>query len=136
MSLYSTDLHSLGQYLQEGCQSIFETFLVYENYSSLSLSGPEKRLRIPSSHKSRALVGDKVVTTSLTSTKIMTAARKAHDANDVGSCQITLPRLNELSLGYLLAFFQTACTLSARLLEVNPFNQPGVEVYKRELQQH
>lgn len=135
-SLFSTDLHSLGQYLQQGFPSIFETFLVYENYSLLNHSGPETRLRIPSNLESRALLGDKSGHYFFDlNQKIMAAARKAHSENKTPSCLITLPRMNERNLGYLLAFMQTACFLSARLLEVNPFDQPGVEVYKKELQQ-
>ena len=135
-SLYSTDLHSLGQYLQEGCPSIFETFLLYEDHSPLGLEEAETRLRIPSNLKARALLGDKCGHYFFDlNQKIMTAAQKAHEKNDIPYCKITLPKLTEMNLGYLLSFFQTACALSAMLLEVNPFDQPGVEIYKRELQQ-
>ncbi len=110
--------------------------MLYEDHSPLGLEEAETRLRIPSNLKARALLGDKCGHYFFDlNQKIMTAAQKAHEKNDIPYCKITLPKLTEMNLGYLLSFFQTACALSAMLLEVNPFDQPGVEIYKRELQQ-
>lgn len=134
-SQYSTDLHSLGQYLQEGYPSIFETFLLQEE-SQTKMNGVEKRLRIPVNERSRSLLGNKCGHyLSDLNTKIMLAAEEAHSSRGVPCCKIKVQRMTEHSLGYLLAFFQTSCVLSSNLLEINPYNQPGVEVYKKELRE-
>lgn len=132
-SLFSRDLHSIGQYLQEGFPSVFETFLIVENGGLSSESSLQKRIRIPTNDKARKLLGQASghYLTNLNE-QIMTASYKAHTSRGVPCCKIVLNQLTELSFGSLLAFFQTSCVLSAKLLEVNPYNQPGVESYKKE----
>jgi glucose-6-phosphate isomerase len=132
--LYSTDLHSLGQYVQEGPRIVAETFLVFEDLDSSAGDVIEKRIRIPT-NSSLLPVVDKCSGYYLDdlNKKVIDAAHKAHLEGGVPCFRLSVPRLNSYYLGSLIAFFQTACALSATLLQVDPFNQPGVEAYKENL---
>ena len=134
-SLFSRDLHSIGQYIQEGSKSIFETFLLTKTIQSETNTSNESRIRIPADERSRQLLG-KASGHYLNdlNEKIMKASRKAHSKRGVPNCTLEVGVLNESRLGFLIAFFQTTCVLGSFLLEVNPYNQPGVEAYKKELQ--
>ena len=130
--IYSTDLHSLGQYLQDGRRNIFETFLHFS---------PEKSpLTVPK--LDNALDGlDYLEEKPLTeiSDKALEATIKAHDSGGISTFEITVFDdeaefgISERSLGFLIFFFEVACALSATLLGVDPFDQPGVEKYKKEM---
>ncbi len=129
--MYTTDLHSLGQYLQEGPACMIETFLSVGPSKKLL----EKRLRIPAdetgaSESMQSLFHRYVSDVDDAAWK---ASQLAHAQRGVPCIELNLAHLDLYHLGYLLAFFQSACAISSLLLEVNPFNQEGVEVYKKEL---
>ncbi len=129
--MYSTDLHSLGQYLQEGPACMIETFLKVGPSRDLV----ERRVRVPAddsgaSESLRFLFKRYLAEVDQAA---WLASQKAHSQRGVPCLELVLPHLDEYHLGYLIAFFQTACAVSALMLDVNPFNQPGVEVYKKEL---
>lgn len=128
---YSTDLHSLGQYLQEGPACMIESFLDVGPVRSIT----ETRVKIPvddrGDNKSMQFLFNRYV--SEIDEAVWKASQKAHSERGVPCIELKLSQLDEYHLGYLLAFFQVACGIGALLLEVNPFNQPGVEIYKKEL---
>jgi glucose-6-phosphate isomerase len=118
---YTTDLHSLGQMIQAGERSLFETILDVSSILSLP---------IPSGEDDDGL-------TYLTGRDMhdvnraaLTATMQAHSEGGVPSLRIEVPRLDEYNLGALIYFFEFACAISAYQLNVNPFDQPGVEAYK------
>lgn len=125
------DLHSIGQYLQDGKRHLFETFLTIENISpSTSI---ERRLKIPPATIDDGLPfvdGKYIHELNLNAVK---GTRLAHADGGVPNIDLSLTHLDEYSLGYLFAFFQVSCAVSGALLGVNPFDQPGVETYKRNL---
>ena len=134
---YSTDLHSLGQYLQEGFPSILESFLIVDHDDSSTVGGPlgvERRIGVPVlgrdddgvGYLEGRYIGD-------INRSAMQAARLAHSDRGLPTLAIHLPRLDAFSLGYLMAMFQVTCAVSGQLLEVNPYDQPGVEAYKENL---
>ncbi len=130
--IYSTDLHSLGQYMQDGRRNIFETFLKFS---------PEKDpLKVPDlkdDSDGLAYLEGKPLTEI--SDKALEATLKAHDAGGISTFMIEVNDteaefgISELTLGFLIFFFETACALSALLHGVDPFDQPGVEKYKKEM---
>lgn len=103
-AIYTTDLHSLGQYMQQGRRNIFETIIEFSDNSGANLAAEQ-------------------------------ATVYAHRLGGIEVLEIKVPALNELSLGFLVQFFETACALSAKLIGVNPFDQPGVEVYKQKMKE-
>lgn len=122
---YTTDLHSLGQYLQDGRRNIFETILKVTNpgeidYRIPQLSGSDadglQYLENRSLNEINQIVADAVIA--------------AHLSGGIPVLEITAPDLSERSLGALVYFFECACAISAKLCGVNPFDQPGVEAYK------
>ena len=122
----TTDLHSMGQWIQDGERTIFETVI--------SIEEPEKKLLFPNDEENldglNFLAGkrvDEVNKMAELGTKL------AHVDGGVPNIRITMPRLNELYLGQLIYFFEIACGISGNLLGVNPFNQPGVEAYKKNM---
>ncbi|HRY32649.1 MAG TPA: glucose-6-phosphate isomerase [Bacteroidales bacterium] len=120
---FTTDLHSMGQYLQDGLRILFETVLsVAETPARVSLEEEPSNL-----DGLNFLAG-----TSLTRINHMaeTGTLLAHVDGGVPVMRITIPELNAFHIGELLYFFEFACALSAYILEVNPFDQPGVEAYK------
>lgn len=128
----TTDLHSLGQYVQDGHRDILETFLVFENRRPAVPK--DQRLSLPvlpqNIDELRYLEGrcvDEINDAALLATQM------AHSEGGVPCIEIRCPRLDELHLGKLVAFFETACAISALIMGVNPFDQPGVESYKRNL---
>ena len=120
---FTTDLHSLGQYIQEGKRCMFETVLYIEkeeedikiNFEDDSLDGLN-------------YLADKNL--SYINKKAMQGTIKAHVKGGVPNIVIKMEKLDEDSIGHLIYFFEKACAMSALLLGVNPFNQPGVEKYK------
>lgn len=123
---FTTDLHSMGQYIQEGQRILFETVL--------SVGSPSRGLTIPFDPEN--LDGMNFIAgKSLHEVNLMAAlgTALAHIDGDVPNFSINIPRIDEYSIGELLYFFEFACGLSGYLLGVNPFNQPGVEAYKKNM---
>jgi glucose-6-phosphate isomerase len=125
--LYTTDLHSMGQYLQDGRRIILETFLHVQQ------DVPEITIPVTDANQDglNALVGDK--TMDFVNTKALEGTMAAHHAGGTPNQIVSLSSLNEEQIGAVLYFFMKACAISGLLLGVNPFNQPGVEDYKREM---
>lgn len=123
---FTTDLHSMGQYIQEGRRMIAETFLIVD--------GGEASLPIPQADDDSDglgyLAGKEV---SYVNSKAYEATAKAHRDGGVPNMTIHLEKLDAFSLGALIYFFEIACAVSGLMLGVNPFNQPGVEAYKKEM---
>ena len=120
----TTDLHSLGQYIQEGQRLMFETVLDIENpYRDYKLPVQENKELDFLSSKSLNEVNHMA----------MRGTIKAHVEGNVPNLYIKIDRLDEFNLGWLIYFFEKACGISGYLLGVNPFNQPGVEAYKKEM---
>ncbi|MEN6372944.1 MAG: glucose-6-phosphate isomerase [Armatimonadota bacterium] len=120
---FTTDLHSMGQWIQEGRRSIFETFI--------DIEGGEPDLIIPNELNDadglNYLAGKQVHEVNQEAYR---ATALAHREGGVPNSSIVLPKLDEETLGAMLYFFEKACAISGYLLRVNPFNQPGVEAYK------
>ena len=123
---FTTDLHSIGQYIQEGSKNLFETIInIDESVSEMFINQDEDNL-----DQLNYLVGKKL---SYINKKAMEGTIEAHVEGGVPNILINIDRLNEHSIGHLIYFFELACAMSAKLLGVNPFNQPGVENYKRNM---
>lgn len=119
----STDLHSMGQYIQEGRRNLFETFVeIAEEYDGVKVPELEENL-----DGLKYLEGKEMDYVNKTANA---ATREAHTAGGVPVLEVILPKLDERSLGALIYFFEMSCALSGFTLGVNPFNQPGVEAYK------
>jgi glucose-6-phosphate isomerase len=123
---FTTDLHSMGQWIQEGERSIFETVI--------TIGEANEKALIP--HDERDLDGlnylkgkrvDEVNKMAELGTRI------AHVDGGVPNLTIEIPKLNEKYIGQLIYFFEKACGISGYLLGINPFNQPGVEAYKKNM---
>ena len=124
---YSTDLHSLGQFVQEGTKLLFETVF--------TVSKPQVDLEIPSDESNldglNYLAGKKM---SFVNEKACEGTLAAHEIDGkVPNVLITMDSMNAFNYGYLVYFFEMACAMSAYLLGINPFNQPGVEIYKKNM---
>ncbi|MGX7030170.1 glucose-6-phosphate isomerase [Vagococcus zengguangii] len=123
---FSTDLHSLGQYIQEGQRNIFETVI--------KLDKPRRNINIPTMDKDLDGLGyleGKDV--DFVNTKAFQGTLLAHTDGDVPNFVVTIPEQNAYTLGYLMYFFEIACGISGYLNGVNPFDQPGVEAYKKNM---
>ena len=125
-AIFSTDLHSLGQYIQEGQRIMFETVV--------SIKESEKEIFIEKEENDgdglNFLAGKPM---SFVNEKAFQGTILAHtDCNDP-NLVIEMPRADEFELGYLIYFFEKACAISGYMLAVNPFNQPGVESYKKNM---
>jgi glucose-6-phosphate isomerase len=122
----TTDLHSMGQYLQEGKRNLFETMLWVKE--------EENDLKVPRDPKDleglNFLAGKDL---SWVNEQAMKGTAMAHRDGGVPVMRIVLDRLDEYTLGYLFYFFEFACGMSGYLLGVNPFDQPGVEAYKKNM---
>ena len=121
--IYSTDLHSMGQYLQEGRRALFETFVEAASaYNGVKVPASEDDLDELDYLEGRELDDINKVAAQ--------ATREAHVMGGVPVLQIVMPDIDERSIGALIYFFEMACALSAFTLDVNPFDQHGVEAYK------
>ena len=119
----TTDLHSMGQYIQEGRRNLFETVLsVKNNNGDITINTDEDNL-----DGLNYLVGKDL---DFINKKAMEGTIKAHVDGDVPNILIEIDKLNEECIGELIYFFELACAMSGEVLGVNPFNQPGVEKYK------
>lgn len=123
---YTTDLHSLGQIVQDGKRNIFETVIKIKNEK-------DKITIKKDSENYDGLNYLQGKTVKYVEDKAMEGTIKAHIDGDVPNLLITIDELNEKSLGNLIYFFEKAVAMSGRLLDVNPFNQPGVEAYKKNM---
>lgn len=123
---FSTDLHSLGQYIQEGRRNLFETVIKIEQ--------PGKSLSIPEEAEDLDGLGyleGKDI--DFVNTKAFQGTLLAHTDGDVPNFVITIPDTSEFTLGYLFYFFEISVAISGYLNSVNPFDQPGVEAYKKNM---
>ncbi|MBQ8004741.1 MAG: glucose-6-phosphate isomerase [Clostridia bacterium] len=125
-AIFSTDLHSLGQYIQEGQRTIFETVLNVKD-SGTVVSIPDDENNIDGLNFLSGKDLDFVNKNAMQGTLL------AHMDGDVPNIVIELDKKDEYSLGYLIYFFEKACAISGYTLGVNPFNQPGVEAYKKNM---
>lgn len=123
---FSTDLHSLGQYVQEGRRDLFETIIKVEN----------SRHQLTIEKEASDLDGLNYLadqTVDFINEKAYEGTLLAHTDGGVPNLVVSVPELNEYSFGYLAYFFEKACAMSGYLLGVNPFDQPGVEAYKENM---
>ena len=120
---FSTDLHSLGQYIQEGRRDLFETVIKVEN--------PRHEVTIEAEENDldglNYLAGK---TVDFVNNKAFEGTMLAHTDGGVPNLIVRIPKMDEYTFGYLVYFFEKACAMSGYLLGVNPFDQPGVEAYK------
>ena len=126
MSVINTrDLHSLGQFIQEGRQKHFETILWFEEDKKISFNSYENDF-----DSLNFLAGTSI---DMINRKAMEGTRQAHKNGGIPNILIEVKELSAKSLGYLSYFFMKACGMTCYLLGVEPFNQPGVEEYKKEV---
>ena len=123
---YTTDLHSMGQYVQDGRRNLFETVI--------NVKKPNLNIRLNSDDDNldglNYLAGKDL---DYVNKKAMEGTIEAHVSGGVPNIMITIDELNEENIGELIYFFELACGISGNILGVNPFNQPGVEEYKRNM---
>ena len=122
----TTDLHSMGQWIQEGERTIFETVISIEN--------ADRELRIPTDAENldglNYIAGKRV---DEVNKMAELGTRIAHIDGGVPNIRLSVPQISEYYLGALIYFFEAACGISGYMLGVNPFNQPGVEAYKKNM---
>lgn len=123
---FSTDLHSMGQYIQDGLRNLFETVISVENSNH--------ELRIPSEtddlDQLNYIAGKRI---SEVNHKAELGTVLAHEDGGVPNIRIVIPEVSAEVMGELIYFFEMSCALSGYMLEVNPFDQPGVEAYKKNM---
>ncbi len=123
---FSTDLHSLGQYIQQGRRTMFETVLSIESDGS-DIAIPDDRDNIDGLNFISGMKMSDVNRTAMNGTLL------AHFDGEVPEILLHIADRSELSLGYMIYFFEYACAVSGYMLGVNPFDQPGVESYKKNM---
>ncbi len=123
---FSTDLHSMGQYIQEGMRNIFETVIYVENSKTDITVGED-----PENIDGLNFLSGKTV--DFVNKKAFEGTLLAHTDGGVPNMVVKIKSLDEFTLGQLVYFFEKACGISGYMLGVNPFNQPGVESYKRNM---
>ena len=123
---FTTDLHSLGQYIQDGQRILFETMI--------SVKSPRKKLTIPKenddSDQLNYIAGKRL---SEVNHNAETGTALAHNDGNIPIITLTIPELDEYYIGQFIYFFEIACAISGYILDVNPFDQPGVEAYKNNM---
>lgn len=123
---FSTDLHSLGQMIQQGERTIFETVI--------SVEKPEREIKINKEESNldglNFLAGKDI---SYVNKMAMEGTMLAHVEGGVPNIRVTVPEISAFTYGYMVYFFELACGISAYTLGVNPFDQPGVESYKKNM---
>lgn len=124
--IFSTDLHSLGQYIQSGRRNLFETVVLFDKCKKEVTLGTE-----PANVDGLNFLSGK--TMSFVNKKAFEGTVLAHNDGGVPNIVLNVEEMNENELGYLIYFFEKACAISGYLLGVNPFNQPGVESYKKNM---
>ncbi len=122
----TTDLHSMGQYIQEGIRNLFETVL--------SVEKPKHKLTIPSDvanlDKLNYIAGKRI---SEVNHMAELGTTLAHVDGGVPNLKVTIPEISEETLGEVIYFYEMACAVSGYIIGINPFDQPGVEAYKRNM---
>ncbi|MBQ0020877.1 MAG: glucose-6-phosphate isomerase [Bacteroidales bacterium] len=122
----TTDLHSMGQWIQDGERTIFETVV--------SVEQPNSTLAVPSDEENldglNFLAGKRI---DEVNKMAELGTQLAHVDGGVPNLKVSIAKLDEYNIGQLIYFFEKACGISGLLLEVNPFNQPGVEAYKKNM---
>ena len=122
----TTDLHSMGQYMQQGLRNLFETVLSIESpKSNITINADDDNL-----DGLNYLAGKDL---DFVNKKAMEGTIEAHVAGEVPNILFKMEKLDEENIGGLIYFFELACAMSGSILKVNPFNQPGVEEYKRNM---
>ena len=122
----TTDLHSMGQYIQEGRRNLFETVITIDKpNSNITINSDDDNL-----DGLNYLAGK---TLDFVNKKAMEGTIKAHVAGDVPNIIIKMDKLDEKNMGELIYFFEKSCAMSGSILGVNPYNQPGVEEYKKNM---
>lgn len=122
----TTDLHSMGQYIQDGKRDLFETVIkVKENSSEITIQTDGQNL------DGLNYLADK--TLGYVNSKAMEGTVQAHVTGNVPNLMVEIDKLDEENIGELIYFFEKACAISGNILGVNPFNQPGVEEYKKNM---
>lgn len=125
-TIFTTDLHSMGQMIQEGKRNIFETVI--------NISVDRSFIKLPeiedNSDGLGYLAGKDI---EYINKQAFEGTKQAHIAGNVPNIVIEIEDLNEYTVGQLIFFFEKACAISGYILEVNPFNQPGVEAYKKNM---
>ena len=124
--VFSTDLHSLGQYIQDGRRTMFETVVLFDKCKQEITLGTD-----PTNVDGLNFLSGK--TMGFVNRKAFEGTVLAHNDGGVPNIVINVPEMNETELGYLIYFFEKACAISGAMLGVNPFNQPGVEAYKKNM---
>ena len=123
---FTTDLHSMGQYIQEGRRNLFETVINIENAEDdITMKADEDNLDGLNYLEGKGL--------DYINKKAMEGTVMAHTKGGVPNILINVEKLDEENIGELIYFFELACAMSGRILGVNPFNQPGVEEYKKNM---
>lgn len=123
---FTTDLHSMGQYIQEGRRNLFETVISIENSATdIIINKDEDNLDGLNYLAGKGL--------DYVNKKAMEGTIKAHVSGDVPNIVINIEKLDEENMGELIYFFEKSCAMSGMILGVNPFNQPGVEEYKKNM---
>ncbi len=123
---FTTDLHSLGQYIQSGERTLLETFVTIDK--------PRSKIRIPTDDSLddglNTLSGREVLAINDAASK---AVKAAHNDGGVPVIELHVPEITAYYFGALVQYFEVSCALSALIMKVNPFDQPGVEAYKKNL---
>ncbi|WP_353894054.1 glucose-6-phosphate isomerase [Proteinivorax hydrogeniformans] len=123
---FTTDLHSMGQYIQDGLRNLFETVIKVKN--------PKEDIALPTDEQDldglNYLAGK---TVNFINEKALQGTMLAHTDGGVPNIVLNIDEISEQSFGYLVYFFEKACGISGYLLGVNPFDQPGVEDYKKNM---
>ena len=124
--IFSTDLHSMGQFIQDGSRNLFETVV--------KIGKPVRDIAIEKDAENfdglNFLAGK---TMSEVNTKAFEGTVLAHNEGGVANLILEIPEANEFEFGYMVFFFEKACAISGYMLGINPFNQPGVEAYKKNM---
>lgn len=124
--IFSTDLHSMGQFIQDGARNLFETVV--------NIKKPKKDILIeadPENFDGLNFLADK--TMSQVNEKAFEGTILAHNEGGTPNLVIEIPEANEYEFGSMVYFFEKACAISGYMLAINPFNQPGVEAYKKNM---
>lgn len=123
---FTTDLHSMGQYIQDGKRVLFETFInVKNNNTKLVIPGT-----LGNEDNLNYLEGRDL---SFVNSAALKATEEAHKTGNVPNMEIKLKDFSEMTFAELISFFELGCGISGYMLDVNPFNQPGVEEYKKNM---
>lgn len=123
--IFTTDLHSLGQYVQDGRRQIFETFI--------NLESSPVDVEVPAGDDGDGLGFLAGKSLNFINQKAYEATALAHSGGGVPVLSLNLPKIDAENIGYLIYFMEVSCAISAYMLGVNPFNQPGVEAYKNNM---